>query len=120
MAHLDVAALHATLDRERERRGMSWRQVSRETGVSASTLSRMGQGVARPDVDGFATLVGWLGASADDFLRADGDGPAHEMSAPAAIAAHLRARRDLAPEDVDALEAIVRAAYERFRPHDST
>jgi len=116
VAHLDVAALHATLDRERDRRGLSWRQVSRETGVSASTLSRMGKGESRPDVDAFASLVHWLGASADDFLRSDGDEPEHELSAPAAIAAHLRARRDLSPADIDALEAIVAVAYERFAP----
>lgn len=114
MAHLDVQALYATLDRERQRRGVSWREVGRQTGVSASSLSRMGTSGSRPDVDAFASLVRWLGASADEFLRSDEDEPEHELSPPAAFAAFLRARKELSPQSIEALEAIMAAAYERL------
>ena len=114
MAHLDIAALYATLDAERQQRGLSWREVSRQTGVSASTLSRMGKGESRPDVDAFATLVHWLGADANVFLRPD-EGEKdieHDLSPPADVAARLRARGDLSPRDVDAIETVVAVLYE--------
>ena len=66
-ARLDVAALYAALDTQRQSRGMSWRQVAKEAGISPSTLTRMTQ-EKRPDVDSFAALVSWLGLSADRFL----------------------------------------------------
>ena len=46
----DVEALHAALEGERIARGLDWKDVSAQSGVSASTLSRLAQG-KRPDVD---------------------------------------------------------------------
>lgn len=111
---LDVDALHAALDRERQSRDLSWRDVARETGVSAATLSRLAQG-RRPDVDGFAALVAWLGLSADDFLRPGRppqlEGARADSSAPAAISAYLRARRELDPQVVAMLEEVIASAH---------
>lgn len=115
---LDIDALHAALDHERHSRGLSWRDVARETGVSAATLSRLTQG-RRPDVDGFAALVAWLGLSADEFLRPGrppqlGVTPAGS-SAPAAISAYLRARRELDPQVVAVLEEVIASAHAHLR-----
>lgn len=120
---LDVAALHAALDRERRSRGLSWRDVAGETGVSAATLSRLAQG-KRPDVDGFAALVAWLGLSADEFLR-PGRPPHLEAtrehsSAPAAISAYLRGRQELAPEVVAVLEEVIASAHAHLREEEGT
>lgn len=115
---LDTDALHAALDRERHSRGLSWRDVARETGVSAATLSRLAQG-RRPDVDGFAALVAWLGLSADEFLRPGRppqlEGAEADSSAPAAISAYLRARRELDPQVVAVLEDVIASAHDHLR-----
>jgi len=116
--HLDVAALHAALDVQRRSSDLTWREVAGETGVSAATLSRLAQG-KRPDVDGFAALVAWLGLSADQFLRPGGapslpsvDG---DLSAPAAISAFLRARKELPADVVAMLEDVIAAAHEHLK-----
>lgn len=115
---LDVDALHAALDQERQSRELSWRDVARETGVSAATLSRLAQG-KRPDVDGFAALVAWLGLSADEFLGSGRPpklgGTSADSSAPAAISAYLRARRELDPQVVAMLEEVIASAHGHLR-----
>ncbi len=42
------------------------RDVSAETGLSPSTLTRLGQG-QKPDADGLVTLLAWLKAEAAEF-----------------------------------------------------
>ena len=41
-----------------------------ESGVSASTLTRLSQG-RQPDVNSLAALTAWLGMSADHFMRSE-------------------------------------------------
>lgn len=97
---LDVARLHTALDAERAARGLSWRQLAAEAGVSASLVSRMGNG-HRPDLDGFIALVQWLGLPAETFmvwpegLRDNGPRPSLE----AQLAPLLRAEDELSDAD---------------------
>jgi predicted transcriptional regulator len=49
-----------TLDAIRASRGLTWRQVADQSGVAASTLTRIQQG-KRPDVDGLVRLCHWAG-----------------------------------------------------------
>jgi transcriptional regulator with XRE-family HTH domain len=65
---LNVAALYASLDREREAHGLTWRQVATETGVSASTYTRLGDG-RHPDADALCSMIVWLGLSLRQFVR---------------------------------------------------
>lgn len=60
-------AFFAALDAARTARQLNWKQVAEQSGVSASTLTRMAQG-KRPDVDSLAALVQWSGLSADPFV----------------------------------------------------
>jgi transcriptional regulator with XRE-family HTH domain len=107
----DVVAFQAALDSQREARRLTWKQVAAESGVSASTLTRMTQG-KRPDVDGLAALLAWSGLRVEHFIR----GEKKSNPAPLAqITAYLRADPNLRPESAKALEQIIRAAYERFR-----
>src|SRR5438046_10681240 len=46
--------------RRRESLGLSLRDVADETGVSASTLSRIENGTGKPDADNIARLASWL------------------------------------------------------------
>lgn len=63
---LDTDALHLALYARMHREKLSARQVAEQTGVSASTLTRIKQG-QRPDADGLVTLLVWLGRGIEDF-----------------------------------------------------
>jgi hypothetical protein len=67
----------------------------------------------RPDVDTFAALVRWLGVPAEAFIRSLAPAPP-EPEPMAMISAYLRSSRTLRPEDAEALEDIIQAAYRRL------
>lgn len=109
----DSDAFYAALDAVRLARGLNWKQVAAESGVSASTLTRMAQG-KRPDVDGLAALAAWSGLNPADYVRSeDQDRPVAEPLAM--ISTYLRSDRNLTPEAVVALEELIKATYERLR-----
>lgn len=111
-AKLDVDALVAALDAQRQAKNLSWRQLAVQSGVSQSTLTRMQQG-KRPDVDTFASLVKWLGIPAERFLTSEGHRWKQNPEAhPLAIAStYLRGKKEMSPDTVRALEELVKAAY---------
>lgn len=122
---VDVDTLHAALDAAREQEGMSWRELSRVIGVSASTMSRLAQG-QNPDINAFAKMVRWMRADADDFIvdddadrparSSDGDGgaDAEPPALVAQLAPLLRARPDLGKADIELIEALIESAVRRF------
>ena len=105
----NLKSFHAALNAQRATKGLTWKDVAHQSGVSASTLTRMSQG-KRPDVDGLALLLAWSGLDALQFVP-----KANEPEPLAMIAANLRASRNLSDESVKALEEIIRVAYERFK-----
>src|SRR5689334_19751590 len=109
----DTEAFYAALDAQRQGRRLTWKQVAGESGVSASTLTRMAQG-RRPDLDGLAKLCAWSGLSADDFIR-KATGSAEQPETLAKIATYLRADPHLEPDTADMLDQLIRTTYERFR-----
>lgn len=111
----DAAAFYSALDAARQGRGLNWKQVAAQSGVSASTLTRMAQG-KRPDVDGLAALAAWSGLSADDFVRSEASRPEPEPLAK--IATYLRSDRNLTPEAATALDELIKVTYERLRKKD--
>ena len=68
MRRFDPQALYAALEAERSARGVTWKQIARETGVSVSTITRTRHG-GRMEVDGVLALVGWLGVPVEAFTR---------------------------------------------------
>lgn len=68
MRRFDAKALYAALDRQRTARGLTWAQVAREVGVSASTLTRT-RGGGRMEVDGMLAMVSWLRVPVETFVR---------------------------------------------------
>ena len=108
----DSSAFYEALDAERRARSITWRQVAIESGVSASTLTRMAQG-RRPDVDGLAALASWSGLRTDDYVRSDSQRP--EPAPLARISTYLRSDKNLTPEAATALDEVIKAAYERLR-----
>ncbi|PXY31881.1 helix-turn-helix domain-containing protein [Prauserella muralis] len=113
---MDARRLYDALDAQRRARGMSWRQLADESGVSPSLLSRMGNG-HRPDLDGFIALVQWLGAPAEDFMVWPSEGP-REREGPALetqLAMLLRAREELSEADKQYLLDILGATMRRIK-----
>lgn len=94
-----------------EAQGLTWKQVSQQTGVSASTLTRMAQG-KRPDASSLAALSAWSGVNPASFVEG--------VAAPAQglledFSALLRAQKDLSADARTALEGLVKVAYEQLR-----
>ena len=71
MIRFDPNALYEALDAQRQARGLTWADVSRETGVAVATLKRTALG-GRLEVDGMLAMVHWLGRSVESFTRETG------------------------------------------------
>jgi transcriptional regulator with XRE-family HTH domain len=62
----NAKALYEALDRQRQDRNLSWRQVADETGVSVATLTRTRRG-GRMELDGALSMVRWLNRTIESF-----------------------------------------------------
>jgi transcriptional regulator with XRE-family HTH domain len=111
-AAFDADAFYETLDGERRTRGLNWKEVAAAAKVSPSTLTRLGQG-RRPDVDSFARLVAWGGFAADQFVTTPRLQAAGGFLTN--LPTYLRSDPNLDDKGVQALETIIRAAYDQFR-----
>lgn len=67
MNSFDWQAFARALDFARYQRKQSWRDVSRETSVNPSTLTRLQQG-KKISVDACAALASWAGTGLDRFV----------------------------------------------------
>lgn len=112
----DSDGFYSALDAARMSRGVHWKTVASETGVSASTLTRISQG-RRPDVDSFAALTNWAGLDPDSFFMRD-RGAESRAQPLAEITMLLRRDPNLSPQAATAIDELVKATYERLREHD--
>lgn len=110
----DGEAYYAALARTVEARDMNWKQVSKSTGVSASTLTRMAQG-KRPDAASLAALSAWSGLNPANFVEGIYIDRKMDKDFTQEFSALLRAQKDLSPEAKVAMEGLVKAAYEQFK-----
>ena len=109
-ARFDRDGFKAALDSTRIARGLTWKQVTEESGVSSSTLSRMSAG-ACPDLDGLAALTCWSGLSADSFIR--GMNPeGHEPMAE--ISRQIMSDTRLTREARSTMDELTKVMYQRF------
>ena len=92
-------------------RAATWKQVSRETGVSATTLTRMSQG-RRPDAASLAALSAWANLNPAEFVSGRPDGGRPEPLAQ--IGRLLRSDRRLSSNAAQTIEVMVRTAYEQL------
>ena len=127
MAHTEKSLVNTielgrAIRRKREEQGLSLRDVADETGVSASTLSRIENGTGKPDADNIARLTAWLNMPMERVMgRHDADSEESravvyfpQESMPEIVEAHLRADRNLTPETAKALSELFRVAYAQF------
>lgn len=110
-AEFDAAGFYRALDAVRTARRLNWKLVAEESGVSASTLTRLAQG-RRPDIDSLAALVTWGSLSADDFVVSKTRTAEREPLGQ--IASFLRSDPRLNEEGRDAMMQIIAAAYGRL------
>lgn len=104
-------AFYAALNAARLSRQKTWKDVAKEAGVNASTLSRIGQG-AKPDVNGLAALLSWSNLKAELFIRG---GEQQEAEPIAKITALLRADPKLSSSNAKLIEEIVISTYNNLR-----
>lgn len=107
----DIEAFYAALNATRLSRQKTWKDVAKESGVQASTLSRIGQG-AKPDVDGLAALLAWSNLKAEIFIRGTRE---QKPESIARITALLRADPKLSKTNAKLIEDIVVSTYNRLR-----
>jgi len=119
---VNTEELGSAVRRRREQQNLSLRDVADQTGVSASTLSRIENGTGKPDADNIARLAAWLDMPIERVMHhghrsASDPKPVvyypHE-STPEIVEAHLRADRQLSPETAKALSELFRVAYKQF------
>jgi transcriptional regulator with XRE-family HTH domain len=121
-ALVDTEELGRAVKRRREELGLSLRDVASETGVSASTLSRIENGTGKPDADNIARLTNWLDVPMERILGGKQNDAADAKPVvyfareptPEIVEAHLRADRNLTPETASALSELFRVAYTQF------
>ncbi len=110
---IDVTALYVALDARRNRQKLSWRELAKQLGLSSSIFTRLAQGRA-PELSSYRKMTDWLGVGMDDFTERDRPTIEQSEDTVEAIAAYLRADKALKPESAQAIETIVRAAYEEM------
>jgi len=117
-SRINVRALYAALDAQKDQAGISWRQLAKDRGLSPSTFTRLANG-HRPDVDAFAALVDWLGQPAERFITRDPDPKPAEPALIAELAPLLRARSDLDEVGAAHLQSLFQAAIEQYHAERS-
>jgi transcriptional regulator with XRE-family HTH domain len=117
---VNTIELGRAIRRRREELNVSLRDVANETGVSASTLSRIENGTGKPDADNIAQLSKWLNMPMERVMNNKTESEVtpvvyfpHE-STPSIVEAHLRADKNLSPETAKALSELFRVAYSQF------
>lgn len=63
----DLRRLFAAIDAQRQDQAWSWAALSREVGVSVSTIRRY-QDADDAEADGVLALVRWLGSAPEDYI----------------------------------------------------
>jgi transcriptional regulator with XRE-family HTH domain len=129
-ATLNIVELGEYVKRKRQEDKLSLRDVAVKINVSASTLSRIENGIGTPDSATLARLASWLGIPLERLMKGSllngiEEGARAEVytepviyypteSTPNIVEAHLRADRNLKPEMAKALAELFRVAYSQF------
>lgn len=112
MTEFDAEALARTVQRRRTEQGLSLKDLSRETGLSPSTLSRVTRAEGVPGSDALARLARWLGMPPGRFVPSTA---ANRVEAPVSlpdfVEAQLQADASLPPARAACLARIFRDAY---------
>lgn len=114
---IDLEGLAHRVRAKRNSKGLSVREAAADIGISAPTLSRVERGLHMPEPENLLRLARWAGIRIDPVLhqgaRRIRNADVHEPGVPTieAVELHLRADKNLSPEDATALNEIFRRAY---------
>ena len=108
-AKFDGLAFYRALNTTVQARGTNWKEVSDQTGVSQTTLSRMSKG-RHPDATSLTALSAWSGLNPTDFVST----PVRQSESIAIVTKLLREDPKLDRTSADALESIITTAYDSF------
>jgi transcriptional regulator with XRE-family HTH domain len=116
-AKMNVSALYTALDRKRQLDNISWRQLAVAADLSPSTLSRIRNGDARPNVDAYLALTSWLGVEPGEFVDREiaSSNSAEDVDFSTQISSVLRARTDLTEQDKAYLEDLITLTIKRIQ-----
>lgn len=108
----DPEAFYNSLLATVKARSVTWKQVSTDTGVSPTTLTRMAQGRS-PDAASLASLSAWAGLNPADYVTMTAK--ARRPEALAAIATILHSDPNLGADAARTLDAMIQAAYKGLK-----
>lgn len=114
----DATGFYSALERSVRTRQVTWKDVSKDTGVSQTTLTRMGQG-RRPDAASMAVLSAWAGINPANYV------PKKLHRAPSNntienVALLFRQDAELSDEAKKQLETIVTSTYMALKSKPTT
>ena len=106
---LSMSGFHAVLNAQRITKGLTWKQVTEQTGISRPTLHRIKHG-GTMSFGTLMALLAWSGLDAAHFR------PGAEPMEPLAQAiAILRSDPTLSQADAEKVGAILTVTYEQLR-----
>ena len=113
---VDPAELAKRVRAKREAEKLSLREVGEELGMSAATLSRVESGKHLPERDRLLRLADWAGMPLGSAARGARNRQVHGVDASTveAVELHLRADKNLDPDDAEVLVQMVKIAYDRM------
>jgi transcriptional regulator with XRE-family HTH domain len=114
-----LAELAGLVKAKRKQLGVGLREAAVESGVSASTLSRLERGAAAtlPDVDTLTRLSKWLGTPIGHLIDEKDSGHTGKrphLGTPEKVEVFLRADKNLSPETASALSTMFRVLYDQL------
>ena len=113
----DAEGFYSALERSVRSRKVNWKDVSLQTGVSQTTLTRMAQG-RRPDAASLAVLSAWAGINPANFVP--GQMPRHTSTQTLEkVALLFRQDAQLSADAARKLEQIVETAYHAFKGEET-
>jgi transcriptional regulator with XRE-family HTH domain len=113
---VDAAELATRVRAKREAQKLSLRAAAKALGMSAATISRVESGEHLPERDHLLRLADWAGVPIGPAARRRRNQLVHgdDASTVEAIELHLRADKDLEPDDAEILVEVMRTAYDRM------
>lgn len=109
----DADGFYGAVERSVRIRKVTWKDVSQDTGISQTTLTRMAQG-RRPDAASLAALSAWAGINPADYVSSNVPRTmdAHTLEQVALL---FRQDAQLSDDARARLESIVESAYNALK-----
>jgi len=113
---VDAVTLAKRVKAKREGEGLSLRAAAKLLEMSAATISRVESGEHLPERDHLLRLAAWAGIPLDANARRRRNQLVHgdDAGTVEAVELHLRADKDLDPDDAEILVQLVRTAYNQM------